>query len=65
MARCDLLRAACHAASCIAKWTEQQDMDLFRLICYSKCTSHCRMYSWVGDRMEDVLLKQYSDADLA
>eukprot|EP00959_Pyramimonas_sp_CCMP1952_P337811 7074139-Pyramimonas_sp.AAC.1 len=40
MARCDLPRAACHAASCIAKWTEQRDMDLFRLICYIKCTSH-------------------------
>eukprot|EP00959_Pyramimonas_sp_CCMP1952_P055472 1159381-Pyramimonas_sp.AAC.1 len=65
MARCDLLRAACHAASCITKWTEQHDMDFSRLICYIKCTSHYRMSSWVGGRMEDVLLKQYSDADLA
>eukprot|EP00959_Pyramimonas_sp_CCMP1952_P215078 4500602-Pyramimonas_sp.AAC.1 len=40
-------------------------MDLFRLICYIKCTSHYRMTSWVGDKKEDVLLKQYSDADLA
>eukprot|EP00959_Pyramimonas_sp_CCMP1952_P109545 2291619-Pyramimonas_sp.AAC.1 len=65
MARYDLLPAVCHTASCIAKWTDQRDMDLFRLICYSKCTSHYRMSSWVGDRMEDVLLKQISDADLA
>eukprot|EP00959_Pyramimonas_sp_CCMP1952_P191391 4001823-Pyramimonas_sp.AAC.1 len=36
MARYDLPRGACHTASCIAKWTEQQDMDLFRLICYIK-----------------------------
>eukprot|EP00959_Pyramimonas_sp_CCMP1952_P342445 7174582-Pyramimonas_sp.AAC.1 len=40
-------------------------MDLFRFICHTKCTSHCRMSTWVGDRMEDVLLNQYSDADLA
>eukprot|EP00959_Pyramimonas_sp_CCMP1952_P081905 1711098-Pyramimonas_sp.AAC.1 len=65
MARYDLLRAVRQTASCITKWTEQQDMDLFRLICYIKCTSHYRMSSWVGDKMEDVLLKQYSDADLA
>eukprot|EP00959_Pyramimonas_sp_CCMP1952_P348830 7308465-Pyramimonas_sp.AAC.1 len=37
----------------------------FRLICYAKSTSHYRMSSWVGDSMEDVLLNQYSDADLA
>eukprot|EP00959_Pyramimonas_sp_CCMP1952_P269868 5642267-Pyramimonas_sp.AAC.1 len=58
MARYGLPRAVCHTASCIATWTEQQVMDLFRLICYIKCTSHYRMSSWVGDRMEDVLLKE-------
>eukprot|EP00959_Pyramimonas_sp_CCMP1952_P400223 8385701-Pyramimonas_sp.AAC.1 len=65
MARYDMLRAVCQTASCITKWTEQQDMDLFRLMCHIKCTSHCRMTSWVGDRKEDVLLKQYCDSDLA
>ena len=65
MARYDLLRAVCHTASCITKWTEQQDMDLFRLICYIKTTAHYRMVSWVGDKPEDVELRQYSDADLA
>eukprot|EP00959_Pyramimonas_sp_CCMP1952_P152069 3181756-Pyramimonas_sp.AAC.1 len=39
-------------------------MDFFRLICYIKCTSHYRTTSRVGDKKEDVLLKQYSDADL-
>eukprot|EP00959_Pyramimonas_sp_CCMP1952_P026708 560727-Pyramimonas_sp.AAC.1 len=65
MARYDLLRAVCHTASCITIWTEQQDMDLFRFICYLKWTSYYRMSSWMGDRTGDVLLKQYSDADLA
>ena len=50
MARYDLLRAVCHAASCITKWTEQQYMDLFRLICFIKSTSHYRMTAW--DRMD-------------
>eukprot|EP00959_Pyramimonas_sp_CCMP1952_P344988 7225084-Pyramimonas_sp.AAC.1 len=40
-------------------------MDLFRLVCYIKSTPHYRASSWVGDSMEDVSLKQYSDADLA
>eukprot|EP00959_Pyramimonas_sp_CCMP1952_P418088 8759432-Pyramimonas_sp.AAC.1 len=40
-------------------------MDLFRLTCYIKCTLHCRVTSWVGDKKEDVLLTQYYDADLA
>eukprot|EP00959_Pyramimonas_sp_CCMP1952_P125473 2623397-Pyramimonas_sp.AAC.1 len=55
MARYDLLRAARQTASCITKWTEQQDIDLLRRICYIKCTSHCRMTSWVGDKKDDVL----------
>eukprot|EP00959_Pyramimonas_sp_CCMP1952_P258936 5413427-Pyramimonas_sp.AAC.1 len=29
MARYDLLRALCRAASCITKLTEQQDIDMF------------------------------------
>eukprot|EP00959_Pyramimonas_sp_CCMP1952_P344460 7214376-Pyramimonas_sp.AAC.1 len=65
MARYGLLRAVCQTASCTPKWTDQQGMDLFRLRCYIKCTSHCRMTSWAGDKKEDVMLKQYSDADLA
>eukprot|EP00959_Pyramimonas_sp_CCMP1952_P011815 249030-Pyramimonas_sp.AAC.1 len=35
-------------------------MDLYRLICHIKSTSHYRMSSWVGDSMENVLLKSTS-----
>eukprot|EP00959_Pyramimonas_sp_CCMP1952_P024208 508089-Pyramimonas_sp.AAC.1 len=65
MARFDLLRAVCHAASCITKWTEQQDIDLFRLLCHKKSTTAYNKTSWVGSDMEDVTIRQYSDADLA
>ena len=65
MARYDLLNAVCKTAACVTKWTEQQDMDLFRLICYINSTLHYRMVSWVGDELADVWLRQYADADLA
>ena len=39
VARPDLLRAICHLASCVTKWTEQCDRDLFRLVCYAKTTA--------------------------
>eukprot|EP00959_Pyramimonas_sp_CCMP1952_P297763 6229129-Pyramimonas_sp.AAC.1 len=53
MARPDLLNAACKTAACVTKWTEQQDVDLFRIICYLKATVDYRLVSWVGDRRED------------
>ena len=33
MARYDLLRAVCTLAACVTKWTEQRDIELFRLMC--------------------------------
>eukprot|EP00959_Pyramimonas_sp_CCMP1952_P339708 7114519-Pyramimonas_sp.AAC.1 len=65
MAQYDLLRAVCHSASCIAKWTEQPDMDLVRLKCCLKSTTLSKMTSWVGGNMEDVIVKQYYDPDFA
>eukprot|EP00959_Pyramimonas_sp_CCMP1952_P419725 8791613-Pyramimonas_sp.AAC.1 len=66
MARFDLLRAVRHAASCITKWTEQQDVDLFRSVCYFQSTTHYIMIPpWFGDRMGYITVKQHSDADLA
>eukprot|EP00959_Pyramimonas_sp_CCMP1952_P378337 7925491-Pyramimonas_sp.AAC.1 len=38
MTTCDLLRAACALASCVAKWTEQQDIELLRFTCCSKAS---------------------------
>eukprot|EP00959_Pyramimonas_sp_CCMP1952_P391548 8205392-Pyramimonas_sp.AAC.1 len=36
MARPDLLKAVCKTAACVTKWTEPQDLDLFRFICCLK-----------------------------
>ena len=65
MARYDIQRAICHTASCVTKWTEQNDLDLYRLVCYMKTTLQYRMVSWVGDTLNDVMIKQFADADLA
>eukprot|EP00959_Pyramimonas_sp_CCMP1952_P292118 6109462-Pyramimonas_sp.AAC.1 len=43
MARPDLLSAVCKTAACVTKWTEQQDIDLFRIICILKATTHYRL----------------------
>ena len=65
MARPDLLRAVCHAASCVTKWTVQNDHDLFRLVCYINSTLDYKLTSWVGARAEDLKLTCYADADFA
>eukprot|EP00959_Pyramimonas_sp_CCMP1952_P319201 6678964-Pyramimonas_sp.AAC.1 len=57
MARPDLLSAVCKTAACVTKWTEQQDLHLFRIICYLTAPVDYRLASWVGDRREDAWLK--------
>ena len=42
-----------------------QDAQLHRLVCYLKSSLSYRQYSWVGDKLEDLQLHLYTDADLA
>ena len=65
MARPDLLRAVCHTASCVTKWNEQNDIDLYRLICYIKTTADYMHVCWVGDKADDLSLVVWADADFA
>ncbi len=65
MARFDLLRAVCGLASCVTKWTEQCDVDLFRLVCYIRTTVKYNQVSWVGDDLGALGLRLSADADLA
>ncbi len=65
MARFDLLRAVCGLASCVTKWTEQCDVDLYHLVCYINSTLDFKQVSWVGDSVSDLSLRLYADADLA
>eukprot|EP00959_Pyramimonas_sp_CCMP1952_P456875 9473887-Pyramimonas_sp.AAC.1 len=65
VARYHLFQATCTLASCGTKWTEKQDTDIFRFICYIQAILRYRMVSGVGDGHADARLKQYADADLA
>ena len=65
MARYDLLRAVAYLATCITKWTEQCNEDLYRLICYINSTAALTQVSWIGDELKDLKLRLYVDADFA
>ena len=65
MARHDILRAVCHTASCVTKWTEQNDLDLYRIVCYKNSTLDYRQVCWVGDPAEDLKIWCWADADFA
>ena len=54
MARFDLLRAVCHLACFITKWTPECDKRLHRLACYIHSTKSHRMVGWVGDALADI-----------
>ena len=64
-ARFDLLRATCHLACFITRWTSDCDKRLHRLICYMHSTRHLRMIGWVGDSLEHLSPHLYADADFA
>ena len=65
MARFGLLRAVCHLACFIAKWTPECDRRLRRLVCYIHSTKSHRMAGWVGDALPDIALRLHADADFA
>ena len=63
MTRYDLLKAVCHSASCITKWTRQNDVEVYRLICYIQTTiEHCQ-HSFCGNSAHELQLAVYADAD--
>ena len=64
MARYDLLRAICHLACFVTKWTPECDRKLHRLMCYVYSTYHYRLVGWVGDPKNEVAPHCFSDADL-
>ena len=66
MARFDLLRAVCHLACFITKWTPDCDRRLHRLVPHIDATKHFRTTCWVGDSFSfDLGLHLYADADFA
>ncbi len=65
MARYDLLRAVCHLACNVSKWTSECDRRLVRLVSYIQSTLSYRMVGWVGDDLSHVQPHLYADADFA
>ncbi len=65
LARFDLLRAVCHLATFVTKWTSECDRKLHRLVCYINSSKHLRMIGWVGDGLTVVQPHLYADADFA
>ena len=47
LCRFDLLRAVCHLATFVTKWTSECDRKLDRLVCYINSSKHLRMI-WMG-----------------
>merc|ERR1711884_633594 len=63
--RPDLLRAITFLACCMTKWPADCDRRLHRLRCYLSCTLDHIQMGWIGDKLEDLRLHIYSDADFA
>ena len=47
------------------RWTYQNDLDLFRLVCYINTTVDWKLSNWLGCSGEQLDLRCYADADFA
>ena len=64
-ARFDLLCAVARLAQKITKWTPDCDLALHRLMCYIHSTLQYRMVGYVGNKISQVKVHLYADADFA
>ena len=65
IARFDLLRSINALARNVTKWTKDDDARLHHLMCYVNSTLPLKMIGWVGDKIEDLSLGLFADADFA
>ena len=65
IARFDLLRSINALARNVTKWTKDADARLHHLMCYVNSTLSLKMIGWVGDKIEDLSLGLFADADFA
>ena len=65
LARFDLLRAVCHLACFVTKWSPECDRKLHRLMCYINSSLHLRMVGWIRDTPDSLQPHLYADADFA
>ena len=64
-ARRDLLRAVCYFAKSMSKWKKAHDDQLHRLFCIIDSTLDMHQIGYVGDKIEDIELTLFADADFA
>ena len=65
IARFDLLRSINSLARNVTKWTVDDDAKLYHLMCYVNSSLTKRMTGWVGDKLKDLSLSLFADADFA
>ena len=66
LCRFDLLRAVCHLATFVTKWTSECDRKLHRLcVCYINSSKHLRMVGWFGGDLCALQPHLFADADFA
>ena len=65
LARFDLLRAVCHLACFVTKWTSDCDKRLHRLVSYISSSKSYRMVGWVGDPIQNLDMHLFAAADFA
>ena len=65
IARFDLLRAINSLARNVTKWSKADDKRLRHLMCYVNSTKTNVMVGWVGDKLEDLVVGLFADADYA
>ena len=65
LARFDLLRAVCHLACHVTRWSSTCDRRLHRLVCYIHSTKHYKMFGWVGDSVPNLEPHMFAEADFA
>ena len=65
MVRYDLLRPVTYLASRITKWSKVCDRKLLRLVSYINCSKDHVLRGWIGDKLDDLKLGVWSDADFA
>ena len=63
LARFDLLRAVCHLAQRVTKWTVECDRRLQRLVGYIAYSLRKRAVGWVGDGLGALQPHLFVDAD--
>ena len=64
-ARFDLLYATNHLSCRVCEWDDHCDKALHRLICYIDTTYHYRQMGYVGDSVDKIGSRYWSDASFA